>query len=245
MVLLEFSKVSKAYPQSSFSLKNLSFQVKKNEILGIVGRNGTGKSTLLKMMNALVSVDSGHIYYKGQNIQTQDEKFLRQLRKKVVYIFQKAQLLENETVEYHLKLVYWLDGKKIQTEAIQSMLEFMGLTHLRKMPCKHLSGGQQQKLAIAMALLQEPDVLLCDEMTSALDVQSEQEIFELLLKVKAEKKLTLVMISHNLTLLKHLCERVMFIENHTLQAIFYPQCKGKPPSESDYASMVKEMLMHD
>lgn len=245
MSLLEFRNVDKFYPDASFSLLNLSFKVEQGEILGIVGRNGTGKSTLLKMMNGLVKIDAGSIYYKGEDIRTKDEKFLRQLRKKIVYIFQNANLLEDESIEYHLKLIYRLASQKINHEAIEDILEFMGLTHLRKLPCKFLSGGQQQKVAIAMALLQSPDILLCDEMTSALDTQSEQEIFELLLKVKKEKGLTLVMISHHLTLLKNLCQRVFLIENQRIQEVIYPKFKGRPPNEEDYASMVKEVLTHD
>ncbi|TYL22967.1 ATP-binding cassette domain-containing protein, partial [Streptococcus pyogenes] len=137
------------------------------EIVGLIGSNGTGKSTILKMINGLMSCDQGHIYYQGQELKELSASQLRQMRKDIAYIFQHHNLLPGETVFYHLSLVYKLNHQKVDHEAIDDILDFLGLTRVKQVKCHSLSGGQQQKVAIAMAILQKPRLILCDEISSA------------------------------------------------------------------------------
>lgn len=245
-MLIAFSDVSKIYENTDFQLRHVQLEIFQGEIVGILGRNGSGKSTLLKMMHALIPCDKGEIFYKNQpyHKMTEDEK--RKLRKKVVYIFQNANLLENETVKYHLSLVYKLQNKKVDKDEIESMLRFMQLESVQHLACKHLSGGQKQKVAIAMTLLQKPEVLLCDEISAALDAQSEKEIFEVLLSWQKKEKGTLVLVSHQLYLLKKLCHRFFLLQNQTISSVLYPKHTEEKESfwkEEDYFSYVKEVLL--
>lgn len=245
-MLISFSDVSKIYENTNFQLLDVQLEIFQGEIVGVLGRNGSGKSTLLKMMNALIPCDQGEIFYKNQSYQKMSEDAKRELRKKVAYIFQNANLLENETVYKHLALVYKLQKKKVDKEEINTMLRFMQLESLQNLACKHLSGGQKQKVAIAMALLQKPEVLLCDEISSALDAQSEKEIFEALLSWQEKEKGTLVLVSHQLYLLKKLCHRVFLLQNQKISTVLYPNRTEEKESlwkEEDYFSYVKEVLL--
>ena len=179
-MIVQLKNVSKQYKDANFKLENISFDINKKEVIGIIGRNGTGKSTILKMINGIVSYDSGDILYKNSSIKNMDASTLRNTRKNLAYIFQHSNLIDNKSVYYHLSLVYKLNKVSVDKKKIDDILEFMNITRLKNSLCGSLSGGEQQKVAIAMALLQEPEVLLCDEISSALDTNSEKEIFALL-----------------------------------------------------------------
>lgn len=241
-MLLNLTNVSKTYPQANFKLNGITFQVNPGDCLGLIGQNGTGKSTLLKLMNGLVQPDQGQVTYLGQDIAELSPAQQRTMRQEVIYIFQQANLLGGESVLYHLKLVYRLKKQAPDAAAIKRVLVFMGLEDLKDLPCRHLSGGQQQKVAIAMAMLQEPKVLLCDEITSALDAKSEQEIFDLLARWRQETGIAIVLISHNLTLLKQFCDQVFILEDSQLSDPIIP-VKGDVLTPSDaYHKHVKEVL---
>lgn len=243
--MIEVKNITKAYASSDFQLKNISFQVQQNEVLGLVGRNGTGKSTILKMLNGLVAYDTGDIYYNKISLQKMSEVQLREMRKKVVYIFQNANLLENKTVFYHLSLAYKLNKQKVDKEKIDEILNFMEISHLKNSICGNLSGGQQQKVGIAMALLQNPQVLLCDEITSALDANSEQEIIKLLNLIKEKMRISIVMVSHNLTLLKNFCDKIIILDDKTIKEIITPTKNMHINENENYYNYVKEFLLND
>lgn len=242
---LTLQNVSKQFAHSNFALHNISLTIHQNEIIGLVGENGTGKSTLLKLMNGLIQPDSGHILYNQQNMTLASEIQKRQLRKKVCYIFQNANLIGHKTVIYHLNLVYKLNNLRPDNEKIDTITKFVGIDTLKKQLCKDLSGGQQQKVAIAMALLSEPEILLCDEISSALDSKSEQEIFDLLSTLKEKQGLSIVMISHNLHLIKQFCDRVLFVRHGTLTEEIIPQKDSKQQQTEDYYTFAKGILKHD
>ena len=244
-MIVQLKNVSKQYKNANFKLENISFDINKKEVIGIIGRNGTGKSTILKMINGIVSYDSGDILYKNSSIKAMDASTLRNTRKNLAYIFQHSNLIDNKTVYYHLSLVYKLNKVSVDKKKIDDILEFMNITRLKNSLCGSLSGGEQQKVAIAMALLQEPEVLLCDEISSALDTNSEKEIFALLNKLRITTDISIVMISHSLSLLKNFCDRVVVIDDSTIKDIVVPNKNAKDDYDSNYYNYVKEFLLND
>ena len=244
-MIVQLKNVSKKYKDANFKLENISFDINKKEVIGIIGRNGTGKSTILKMINGIVSYDSGDILYKNSSIKNMDASTLRNTRKNLAYIFQHSNLIDNKTVYYHLSLVYKLNKVSVDKKKIDDILEFMNITRLKNSLCGSLSGGEQQKVAIAMALLQEPEVLLCDEISSALDTNSEKEIFALLNKLQTTTDISIVMISHSLSLLKNFCDRVVVIDDSTIKDIVVPNKNAKDDYDSNYYNYVKEFLLND
>ena len=233
-MIVQLKNVSKQYKDANFKLENISFDINKKEVIGIIGRNGTGKSTILKMINGIVSYDSGDILYKNSSIKAMDASTLRHTRKNLAYIFQHSNLIDNKSVYYHLSLVYKLNKVSVDKKKIDDILEFMNITRLKNSLCGSLSGGEQQKVAIAMALLQEPKVLLCDEISSALDTNSEKEIFALLNKLRTTTDISIVMISHSLSLLKNFCDRVVVIDDSTIKDIVVPNKNAKDDYDSNY-----------
>ncbi|MBF0714214.1 ATP-binding cassette domain-containing protein [Gemella sp. GH3] len=244
-MIISLKNVSKKYQNSDFKLNNISFNIQKKEIIGIIGKNGTGKSTILKMINGLISYDSGHIFYKDKKLKDMNDDELRKMRKNVSYIFQNANLLEGETVFYNLSLVYKVNRQKVNTLEIDKILNFMGISNLKNTLCRNISGGQQQKVAIAMSLLQNPEVLLCDEISSALDSNSEKEIFDLLIKLKNTTDISILLISHNLSILKNFCDKVLIIENSTIKDIIKPINSKSNHYEENYIKHVKDFLLYD
>lgn len=239
--MLEFKDVSKSYNDEKFNIRNISFSIKKKEIVGLVGRNGTGKSTILKMSNLLVRNDSGNIYYNHKNYNDMNEKEIRRLRQEIVYIFQESNLILNKTVLYHLELPFKLSNRKVNYKEIDEILSFMNISELKENRTRNLSGGQRQKVAIAMAILQKPSILLCDEVSSALDVKAEKEIYDLLKLLVDKYDISILMISHNLSVVKNFCDRILLVENETIEEEIIPN-KSKNTIEKDYFNHVKEYL---
>lgn len=193
----------------------------------------------MKMANYLVKPDEGSIIYNGFPLESMKQNELRNLRKEVSYIFQEANLLENKTVYYHLSLIYKINKIKIDEESINNILDFMDIKRLKNSYCRELSGGQKQKVAIAMAILQNPKILLCDEISSALDNDAEKEIFDLLNKIIIEKDISVLIISHNLNVLKNFCDKILFIENNTIKDIIYPKKGGNKYDDNYYENVVR------
>ncbi|MDO4604805.1 MAG: ATP-binding cassette domain-containing protein [Helcococcus sp.] len=237
--MLEFNKVSKTYNTSKFNINDISFVLGEKEILGLIGRNGTGKSTILKMANKLVTKDCGQIIYNNKNYDEMNEKEIRKLRQEIVYIFQDANLLLNKSVLYHLELPFKLSKRKVDYAEMEEILDFMNINDLKHVKTRYLSGGQRQKVAIAMAILQKPSILLCDEISSALDTKAEKEIFDLLKILVDKYNISILMISHNFALVKSFCDRILLIENQTIQQEIVPN-KSDNAVEEDYYRYVME-----
>lgn len=194
------------------------------------------------MSNKLINPDKGSIIFNGKDISTFSEEELRDYRKNVVYIFQNANLLENKSVYYHLSLVYKLNKEKVNEEEINEIIKFMDIERLKDSYCRELSGGQKQKVAIAMAILQKPKVLLCDEISASLDTDAEKEIFNLLEKIIKKYSISVLLISHNLNVLKNFSDRILFIEDNTIKDIIVPKKDIDDNYDYDYYKNVLEYL---
>ena len=244
-MIIELKSVGKIFPKSQFRLDDISFNIEEGEIVGLIGSNGTGKSTILKMINGLIPYDKGNIYYQGKEVKSFSDNKLRQMRKDIAYIFQNHNLLAGESVYYHLALVYKLNHQKVNHDAINDILDFLGLMDLKQVKCHSLSGGQQQKVAIAMAVLQKPKLILCDEISSALDTNSEKEIFNLLSDLREKYGISILMIAHHQSLLKQYCDRVMILDHQTIVDTVVPVKATLNQLKSNYVDQVKEFLLHD
>ncbi len=216
--MIKLSGIEKTYQGSAGSvhaLKGISIEVGSGEIFGVIGKSGAGKSTLIRCINMLEKPTAGKVVVDGQDLTVLSEKDLREARKKIGMIFQHFNLLSSRTVydniAFPLELAGW-DKQKIEA-AVLPLLELVGLSDKRHQFPSQLSGGQKQRVGIARALASEPKVLLCDEATSALDPQTTQSILELLKDINQKLGLTIVLITHEMQVIKQICDRVAVIEN--------------------------------
>ena len=196
------------------AVRDVSLEIHDGEIFGIIGFSGAGKSTLVRCINLLERPDSGSVQIDGLELTALAEKQLREVRTKIGMIFQHFNLMRSRTVYENIDFPLKKSGlsKTQRKEKIQSLLELVGLTDKHDAYPSQLSGGQKQRVAIARALANDPKVLLCDEATSALDPQTTQSILKLLKKVNAELGITIVLITHEMTVVKDICDRVAIMD---------------------------------
>ena len=192
------------------AVKNVSLEIQKGEIFGIIGLSGAGKSTLIRCMNRLETPTSGDILIDGESVLTMKGRQLRQLRKKVTMIFQQFNLLMQSTVaknvRYPLELAHVPRAKA--DARVKELLEIVGLADKADAYPAQLSGGQKQRVAIARALASDPEVLLCDEATSALDPMTTQSILSLLQDINRRLGITIVIITHEMAVIRQICTPV-------------------------------------
>ncbi len=223
-------------------IKNVSLSIEEGKIYGIIGHSGAGKSTLLRCINGLESYDDGSINVMGREVNELKGYELREFRKKLGMIFQGFNLLNRKTVfdnvalplevwgfeeeykEYRNNLGneknigYRAYRKKRINERVNELLELVGLSEKANVKPASLSGGQKQRVAIARALALEPKILLCDEATSALDPKITKDILSLLSKINKELGITIVIVTHQMEVVKEICEKVALIEGGILKA---------------------------
>jgi len=197
------------------ALKGIDLQVEKGDIYGIIGYSGSGKSTLVRIINLLERPTKGHVFYQGQEITSFSESELIPIRRKIGMIFQQFNLLSSATVykniAYPLELVS-KDKTEINNK-VESLLELVDLANKKNDYPASLSGGQKQRVAIARALASDPDVLLCDEGTSALDPKTTQSILKLLKRINQELGITIVLITHEMDVVRSICNKVAVISD--------------------------------
>lgn len=212
--MIQLENVSKHFIENDNQkvvLNNLSFSINKGEIFGLVGKSGSGKSTLLRLMNGYITPDNGKIYLLGQHL---TKKNNNQLVKKTSTIFQSFNLLSNLNVIDNVLLPIKLRGlnKKDYYNRAKQLLEFVGLNDFEYNYIKTLSGGEKQRVAIARALITNPDVIFCDEPTSALDDIVSYDVLSLLNKINKEFNTTIVIVSHNINVIKSVCHKVLILD---------------------------------
>ncbi|WP_392553106.1 ATP-binding cassette domain-containing protein [Orbus wheelerorum] len=215
--MIEFIKVDKVFGknnQSNKVLNNINLTIADGDIFGIIGYSGAGKSTLVRLINMLEKPTAGDVLINGNNLANYSDKQIRQVKKKIGMIFQGFNLLETKTVAENIALPLQLSGvsKQARNKVVDELLEFVELSDKKFVYPNELSGGQKQRVSIARALANKPDILLCDEATSALDPQTTCAILDLLKKVNKEQNVTIVLVTHEMSVVKHVCNNMIVME---------------------------------
>lgn len=217
-MLIQLENISKIYRRNgkeTQALKNVSLHVNKGDIFGVIGFSGAGKSTLVRMVNFLESPTSGSVLIDGKDLNSFSPKELRQAQKDIGMIFQHFNLLNSKTI-YHnvaLPLVLAKEKKHVIKDRVMELLRFVGLEDKALNYPNELSGGQKQRIGIARALATNPSILLCDEATSALDPQTTDSILKLLQRINQEYNITIMIITHEMSIIQKICNRVAVMEN--------------------------------
>lgn len=217
----DLHKVFKIKGRDVIALEGINLTVKEGEIFGIIGLSGAGKSTLVRCINFLEKPTSGAVVFDGQDLNTLSDKELRKARQQMGMIFQQFNLLMQRTALENVCFPLELAGvKKDEAEKrAQELLEIVGLSERANAYPVQLSGGQKQRVAIARALATNPKVLLCDEATSALDPQTTASILTLLKKLSKEMGITVIIITHEMSVIEEVCSRVAIIANHRIAEV--------------------------
>ncbi len=216
--MIEFKRVGKIYRiggRDIPALQPTDLFVERGEVFGLIGHSGAGKSTLLRLINRLEEPSGGSIIVDGEDVTALDAAGLRRFRLRVGMIFQHFNLLSSKTVADNiampLKLARTFSQDDIR-KRVAALLERVGLeTHAAKYPAQ-LSGGQKQRVGIARALATDPKILLCDEATSALDPQTTAQVLQLLSDINRELGLTIVLITHEMDVIRRVCDRVAVMD---------------------------------
>ena len=215
--MIKIDHLNKVYETKGgqiIALKNINLTIPKGEIFGIIGLSGAGKSTLIRTINRLEDPSSGTILIDDVDVTKLESSGLRSLRKEVGMIFQHFNLMSSKTVYKNIAFPLEISGMKkgdIEKRVLE-LLELVGLSDKAHSHPSELSGGQKQRVAIARALANNPKVLLCDEATSALDPKTTKSILGLLKDIQQKFELTIVLITHQMEVIREVCERVAIIE---------------------------------
>lgn len=245
IVIKDLHKEFIAQNQTVSAVKNISLTVEEGDIFGIIGLSGAGKSTLLRSINRLEEPTSGEIYIDGEEITRASNSELREMRKKIGMIFQHFHLLNMKTVEENIAFPLEISNIPNKEARITELLKLVDLEDKRHSYPSQLSGGQKQRVGIARALANNPSVLLCDEATSALDPQTTQSILALLKKINRELGVTIVVITHEMEVIKQVCNKVAVmdqgavIEQGTLTDIF---ANSQHPITTEFVTSVSRDL---
>lgn len=216
--MIELLDVYKTYQTDQgnvAALKGITLHIKPGEIFGVIGPSGAGKSTLIRCINLLERPTSGKVIVDRKDLMQLSQKALRQMRHKIGMIFQHFNLLSSRTAYENIALTLELVGinKDAIHQKVMSLLELVELSDRKDFYPAQLSGGQKQRVAIARALANEPKVLLCDEATSALDPQTTHSILQLLKNINKKLGLTILLITHEMNVVKEICHHLAIIEH--------------------------------
>lgn len=211
--VIEFDNVCRNFGNHA-ALSNLTFSIQKGEIVGIIGHSGAGKTTLLRCLAGLEKPTSGKVKIEGKDIAYLPEKALIPLRQRIGLVFQHFNLLNSKNVLNNIALPLKIAGipKAKRIEKAKELLKLVGIPDKALNYPAQLSGGQKQRVGIARALAANPALLLCDEATSALDPETTRSIIELLLRINQKLKLTIVLITHEMSVIRLLADRVFVLQ---------------------------------
>ncbi|PTS86608.1 ABC transporter [Pseudomonas sp. HMWF032] len=214
---LRFANLGKTYASAQGTveaLRDIDLTVQRGEVFGIIGRSGAGKSSLIRTINRLEQPSSGQVLIDGEDIGLLDEDHLVELRRRTGMIFQHFNLMSAKTVWQNVELPLRVAGvpREQRQRKVRELLELVGLQDKHTAYPAQLSGGQKQRVGIARALVHDPLILLCDEATSALDPETTQAILGLLREINQRLGLTIVLITHEMAVIREICDRVVVLE---------------------------------
>ena len=221
MTEIEVKHLSKTFEQKGMhvdALRDINLTIEKGDIYGIIGMSGAGKSTLVRCLNFLERPTDGQVLIEGRDLGALNEKELRKQRSDIAMIFQHFNLLMQKNVIDNICFPLLIQGVKKKDAKVRAkeLLKTVGLEEKEKAFPAQLSGGQKQRVAIARALASNPKILLCDEATSALDPQTTASILELLKQINEQFEITIVIITHQMSVIREICNRVAIIEHGEL-----------------------------
>ena len=222
--MIEVSNLKKII-KDKVILEDISLSIKEGEVFGIVGHSGAGKSTLLRCLNGLESYEEGSIKINDEKIDELSKKQLRILRKDLGMIFQSFKLLKRKNVFQNiaLPLEIWGMSKNEINNRVKELLKLVDLEDKAYVKPHNLSGGQKQRVAIARALALEPKILLCDEATSALDPKTTKDILNLLKDINQKLSITIVIVTHQMEVIKEICERVVIMDKGKIKSLGFSE----------------------
>ncbi len=218
--MIEIKDLTKSYNNIDV-LRGINLTIENGSIFGIAGRSGEGKSTLLRCINGIETFDLGTVKIGDVDVGSLNNEEMRVFRKKIGMIFQNFSLLSRASVYENIALPMkcWKYEKKVIDMKVKELLELVGIPEKIYSKTRELSGGQKQRVAIARALTMNPQVLLCDEATSALDPKSTRAILDLLREINAKLGITIIVVTHEMSVLRSICKHVAIIENGIIKAI--------------------------
>lgn len=229
---------------SFLAVDNISLSIKDQEVFGVVGESGAGKSTLVRFINALERPDSGQVLVDNVEVMSLSKGELQYFRKDIGMIFQQFNLLNNKTVAENVHLALEIHPYD-DPLSVDEVLSFVGLSDKKDHYPSQLSGGQKQRVGIARALVTRPKILLCDEPTSALDAKMTDEIVSVLKRAHAKFNMTIVIVTHELDVIKAMCHRTAILEHGKLVDVLDIKESDYIPEAKSYHDRVLEVLTDD
>ena len=229
---------------SFLAVDNISLSIKDQEVFGVVGESGAGKSTLVRFINALERPDSGQVLVDNVEVMSLSKGELQYFRKDIGMIFQQFNLLNNKTVAENVHLALEIHPYD-DPLSVDEVLSFVGLSDKKDHYPSQLSGGQKQRVGIARALVTRPKILLCDEPTSALDAKMTDEIVSVLKRAHAKFNMAIVIVTHELDVIKAVCHRTAILENGKLVDVLDIKESDYMPEAKSYHDRVLEVLTDD
>ncbi|WP_352406770.1 methionine ABC transporter ATP-binding protein [Acetoanaerobium noterae] len=241
--MIKIKNLNKSYDMDNI-LTDINLNISKGQIYGLMGQSGAGKSTLLRCINGLENFDSGELLVADTNLKHISKNDLRVFRKKIGMIFQDFALMSRRNVleNVALPMECWNYSPMEIKKKSEALLDLVGILHKKNSMPSELSGGQKQRVAIARALSLNPEILLCDEATSALDPNTTDSILNLLSDINKEMGITIVLVTHEVDVIKNICDRAAIISkgrivaNNTVEDIFLKE------SEALYELIGKKIL---
>lgn len=242
--MIRMDNVTKTYQGQNGAFNavdNVSLNIEKNEIFGLIGESGAGKSTLLRFINALETPTEGHVSVDGTDVFNLSKKKLRYHQKGIGMIFQQFNLLNNKSVRENIRLPLELH-KYEKPLSVDEVLKFVGLLDKADNYPSQLSGGEKQRVGIARALVTRPNILLCDEPTSALDESTTEEIVDVLKRAHEAFDMTVLVVTHELNVIKSMCQRCAVLEKGQLIDVINIAPEGRKVSYQSYHERVLKVL---
>lgn len=238
--LYKLENVSKKY-NDKYAVQNFSLTIESGSITGIVGKSGSGKSTLLKLLNFIEQPTEGQIIFEDKAINDASKKVIRKYKEKIGMVFQNYNLLNNLNVYQNIALPLKIINKEDQHK-VNELIQFVGLEDKAKSYPSQLSGGEKQRVSLARALVRNPDILLCDEATSSLDENNTETIIKMLKNINHEFNITIIFVTHELSVVKQLCEKVCVMEDGQLLDIIENRNKSAEKNTASYLENVKRSI---